>query len=140
MVSFVLMLALFYRFIRHMLRLEEFRALLVLVLLYLCLGTVFYRFTEGWRWLDAFYFTLITLATIGYGDFTPQTDRGKIFTILYILIGLGLVGALIGIISIGARENLEKHAHHLPRRRFHNRRRARRGTTQGATDEQRTRG
>lgn len=58
------------------------------------IGTVFYRFVEGWNWLDSLYFCVITLATVGYGDFSPQTDVGKIFTMIYIFLGIGLLVAV----------------------------------------------
>lgn len=54
-------------------------------------GTLFYHYYEGWRLLDSLYFCVITLATVGYGDFSPKTDFGKIFTMIYILIGIGLL-------------------------------------------------
>jgi voltage-gated potassium channel len=38
---------------------------------------------------------VITLTTIGYGDFTPQTDFGKIFNMFYIVMGLGLILSFI---------------------------------------------
>jgi voltage-gated potassium channel Kch len=53
-------------------------------------ATVFYRWQEGWRWLDAAYFSVVTIASVGYGDLTPKTDAGKLFTILYIFSGIGL--------------------------------------------------
>lgn len=62
-------------------------------------GAVFYRFQEGLSWLDAVYFTVITLTTVGYGDFSPQTPGGKIFTIFYILVGLGIIAGLIGVVA-----------------------------------------
>ena len=54
------------------------------------LATVFYHFIEKWPWVDAFYFSVITVATVGYGDFSPQTTLGKLFTVGYILVGIGL--------------------------------------------------
>lgn len=54
------------------------------------LATVFYHFIEKWSWVDAFYFSVITVATVGYGDFSPQTVLGKLFTVGYILVGIGL--------------------------------------------------
>ena len=69
----------------------EFRALLFMVAVALAAGTLFYRNVEGWRVLDAFYFSVITLATVGYGDLTPKTDLGKLFTVLYIVIGISLL-------------------------------------------------
>ncbi|MFC4735987.1 potassium channel family protein [Bacillus daqingensis] len=71
----------------------EFQVLLSLTVAMLISGTMFYSNVEGLSILDALYFSVITLATVGYGDFTPQTDFGKIFTILYILTGVGLIVA-----------------------------------------------
>ena len=70
---------------------EDYREILVTTLLVLCIGTVFYHYQEGWRWLDSLYFSVITLTTIGYGDLSPQTDLGKAFTLFYIVIGLGMI-------------------------------------------------
>lgn len=65
------------------------KILLAVLIAYMCFGATFYHLFEGWRWLDSFYFVAVTLATIGYGDFTPKTDAGKLFTIPYIFIGVG---------------------------------------------------
>lgn len=58
-------------------------------------GTIFFHFIEGWRWIDSLYFSVITLTTVGYGDFSPQTDLGKIVAIIYILVGIGLIMGFI---------------------------------------------
>ena len=58
-------------------------------------GTVFYRFVEGLHWIDSLYFSVITLTTVGYGDFSPSTNAGKIFTIFYVLVGIGIFVALV---------------------------------------------
>ncbi len=58
------------------------------VILILLIGMMFYHFAEGWRYLDAAYFSSTTLAAVGYGDFSPKTDLGKIFTIFYQFIGI----------------------------------------------------
>ena len=73
----------------------EFRGLFWTVLAFLFIGTIFYRNAEGWSWVDSFYFTVVTLTTVGYGDFSPQTDIGKLFTVLYIIMGLGLLSSFI---------------------------------------------
>ncbi len=59
------------------------------------MGTCVYHFAEGWSWIDSAYFSVITLSTVGYGDFYPQTDIGKLFTIFYIIIGIGIILSFI---------------------------------------------
>ncbi len=96
MIAFLLMLRSFWRAARHAWRDPAFQFLALVSGVVLALGTVFYHFVEGWRWLDSLYFCVITLATVGYGDFSPKTDPGKIFAIFYVFIGIGL---LIGVFS-----------------------------------------
>jgi hypothetical protein len=71
----------------------EFRGLLSLVGLVLVIGTIFYARFEEWSLLDSFYFSVTTLATVGYGDFSPTTAPTKIFTVAYLFVGLGLLAA-----------------------------------------------
>jgi voltage-gated potassium channel Kch len=79
----------------------QFRALLLLYGALLLIGTAFYVRTEGWSVLDALYFCVVTLATVGYGDFVPRTSLGKVFTIVYILIGAGVFVVLAAELAIG---------------------------------------
>jgi hypothetical protein len=75
------------------------RALVSLVAIQLAIGTVTYAFVEGWGVIDSLYFCVTTLATVGLGDLAPETDIGKIFTIVYILSGVGLLAALLTYIA-----------------------------------------
>lgn len=60
-------------------------------------GAVFYHIVEGLEWLDAFYLCTITLATVGYGDITPHSDAGKLFTIFYVLVGIGIIATFANL-------------------------------------------
>ncbi len=64
-------------------------ALLLMAMIYV-VGTLFYHRVEGWTYLDSVYFLTATVTTIGYGDFTPVTEGGKLFTILIAWIGISL--------------------------------------------------
>ncbi len=58
-------------------------------------GALWYKFVEGWGWSDAIYMTVITLATVGYGETQPLGDRGRIFTIVLILMGVIVIGYIV---------------------------------------------
>jgi voltage-gated potassium channel Kch len=58
-------------------------------------GTLFYWRLEDWTVIESLYFCIVTLTTVGYGDFTPTTAATQIFTIIYILTGFGVLVALL---------------------------------------------
>lgn len=68
---------------------EEFRFLFIFLVLLLIGSTIFYTKIENWRIIDALYFSIMTMSTVGYGDFTPTTDISKIFTIVYTILSIG---------------------------------------------------
>ncbi len=81
---------------------QEFRGLLSATVALIVLGAVFFKITEPHQfktWVDAFYFTVVTLTTVGYGDFTPTRVVTKLFVIGYIFIGLALMGSFLGIVG-----------------------------------------
>ena len=79
----------------------QFRSLVVLVFFTLLSGTIFYSLQEGWSIVDAFYFSVTTLTTVGLGDLAPTTTFSKLFTVTYIFAGLSLV---LGFIDAVAKE------------------------------------
>ncbi|QPC82145.1 two pore domain potassium channel family protein [Phototrophicus methaneseepsis] len=101
------------------------RGLIYSVGLLIALGTFIFHTLEGWDWVDSLYFTVITLTTVGYGDFAPQTQLGKLFTVLYIILGLGLLGSFITLIGTHSRANLEERRNHPRGRRQRRKRRSR---------------
>lgn len=88
----------FFRTLLEFIRDKEYRDLIITTLIVILIGMVVYHFLEGWSWLDALYFSFITLTTVGFGDYAPQTEAGKIFTIIYIIIGIGIILTFINTI------------------------------------------
>jgi voltage-gated potassium channel len=74
---------------------EAFSILLGVLAAIIGLGTMFFRFVEGWSWLDAYFFTVVTLSTVGYGNLVPATALGKIGTTVLIFVGLGVFALAI---------------------------------------------
>jgi voltage-gated potassium channel len=62
-------------------------------------GTIFYWRAEDWTVIQALYFSVVTLTTVGYGDLHPTSAGSEIFTILYILTGLGVFVALLASLA-----------------------------------------
>ena len=88
-------LIVFMRMFRNALQDPAFRGLTTSVALVLVVGTLAFRFLEDWSTLDSLYFCVITLTTIGFGDFSPETTAGKIFTMVYVFIGLAFMMAFV---------------------------------------------
>ena len=52
---------------------------------------------EGWSNGDSLYYGFITATTVGYGDMTPTTGRGKVYAIVLALIGLIFTGIMVAV-------------------------------------------
>nr|GMD06733.1 two-pore potassium channel 3-like [Ipomoea batatas] len=74
----------------------------VLLIIYLALGVAIYSFfrenftaSETHPVVDAIYFCIVTMCTIGYGDITPDSPATKLFSILFVLVGFGFIDILL---------------------------------------------
>jgi voltage-gated potassium channel len=73
---------------------EAFRELLLLAAVILATGTIFYSIHQNWSLVDALYFSTVSLMTVGYGDLTPEGDVARLFTVFYLIIGVGVFVSL----------------------------------------------
>jgi voltage-gated potassium channel len=95
-----------FRAIRSLRRDPRFVSLSSLALAAIGSGTIFYWLVEDLSPVDSLYFSVMTLATVGYGDYTPQTAAGKLFTVVYVLLGVGI---LLAFLSTLATEVMKSH-------------------------------
>jgi voltage-gated potassium channel len=68
---------------------RRFRRIAFLIVALYVVGVAGYMLLEGWSFLDASYMTVITLGTVGYGETHPLSTSGRIFTMVYIVVGIG---------------------------------------------------
>ena len=86
------------------------------ILFFLVFGTFFFAAVENWNYVDAFYFTGITLTTVGYGDLLPTHDLSKIAAVFFAFAGIGLVFYSISIIGQRYFEQEEERMYHVWRK------------------------
>ncbi len=87
--------------------------LLAMLILIIAGGTVFFHLVEGWSWLDSYFFTVVTLSTVGYGELVPATPIGKVGTTVFILVGLGIFAVAIQQFGAFAVRKREEHTEWL---------------------------
>ncbi|TWH56667.1 ion channel [Desulfitobacterium sp. LBE] len=108
MISFILTLKRLLSAVYRIMKEKAFKSLLVSLALILLSGTLFYKQVEGWSLLDSFYFAFVSLIPTSVSTgFVPQTDLSKWFTMIYLVVGVGVM--LMILIMIGfAVVNFEK--------------------------------
>jgi voltage-gated potassium channel len=74
---------------------SRLRIYTLLIAMVIIIGVPGFMITEGFSLLDAFYFCVVTIATVGYGDIHPATVAGKILALLVIMVG---VGSFVGLV------------------------------------------
>lgn len=67
----------------------------VLLWLIIFFGCLLMLAIEEWNFGDSFYWAIVTITTVGYGDIVPTTDKGKLFTIFYCLVGVAVVARVM---------------------------------------------
>jgi hypothetical protein len=79
--------------------LKNVKNALIIFIIVVMLGGFVYSYLEGWSFIDAVYFSTVTVTTLGYGDLAPVTIAGKLFTIVFSLSGIAI--GLYIITSLG---------------------------------------
>ncbi len=85
----------------------EIKNALLAILILNLIGIIAYHFLEQWTWLDSIYFSSATLTTVGYGDITPKTDAGRLFTVFYMWSGVSIGFYTLTLFSRHQGENLK---------------------------------
>ncbi len=93
-----------------------FTATLMITVL-LGVGTLGYIVIEGWSFLEALYATVITITTVGYGDYSPRTLTGQIFAIVFTLVAIGGAGYAISTVAAVVFESEQNRRRRMMRRR-----------------------
>jgi hypothetical protein len=110
MISMALVFVRLYRVIRIGFAEPEFRALFAAAMFVLLGGMIFYMYEEDWGAIDALYFCVTTLTTVGFGDPAPSTDLSKLFTVAYVIVGIGIITSFIAAVAERSRRIEEDRA------------------------------
>ncbi|MBI5133432.1 MAG: two pore domain potassium channel family protein [Thaumarchaeota archaeon] len=95
---------------------------LFLIMVYF-IGIFAYHNLEGWNYIDSIYFATATLTTVGFGDLHPTSDISKIFTVVYMWVGVGLGFFIITLLAGYYRDVISKKAENILKKGekiFHN--------------------
>lgn len=84
------------------------RPIILYAVVAITVGAALYHWLEGWAWLDSFYFVVITLTTIGYGDFSPTTPITKLITIFYGVNGIVIFMMIFDVVRSLRRWDLNR--------------------------------
>ncbi|KAF9142751.1 hypothetical protein BGX30_002287 [Mortierella sp. GBA39] len=75
---------------------------------YLAIGALIFIYLEKWTFLNALFFVIVTITTIGFGDRVPQSTGGRIFVVVYAAGGIVLLALAINAIRYVIMEDLHR--------------------------------
>lgn len=88
---------------------ELLRMCAVYTSIYVSIAVIAFSFIfENWTIIDSMYFAVATFTTVGYGDLQPTTQSGQLFTIIFALYGVVILGIFIGVVGHAIGEHQAK--------------------------------
>ena len=72
---------------------------LILLGMVLMIGTMGYMIIESWQLMDALYMTVITITTVGFKEVSSVSEPGRIFTVILIFTGMGIMAYTLGMVA-----------------------------------------
>ena len=81
----------------------------VFCLAIITMGTVGFMVIDGYTFIEAFFMTVITISSVGYGEIRPLSDEGRVFTIFLILTGIGSLAYAGHVVVESVLERVWKH-------------------------------
>lgn len=85
-------------FLKYLLH-TKLLALFTIMLVLICIGTGTFMVFEGWSFIDALYFTVATIMTVGYGNFAPTFVITKIVAIGFMILFIPMLLVSVGIVA-----------------------------------------
>jgi hypothetical protein len=128
MIALLVLVTIFVKTMVSLAKDPAFRSMIFVALTLLAFGTAFYWAVEDWSVTEALYFSVVSLTTVGYGDLVPTTEESRLFTSLYLILGVGL---LMGFITSAANASLAERQKHVEERQHDKEARAADQATQG---------
>lgn len=89
---------------------SNFYYVVVAIILYVGVGIAAYHDMMGWDRFECLYFIVITITTVGYGDYRVNTTGKRVFTAFYILVGVAIFGSLFSTITTFVQDHQERMA------------------------------
>ena len=68
--------------------------------LWVLIGSLIICLIENWTYWEGIYFTYVTLTTVGLGDYAPSTLGGGVFTVIYTIVGLGIIAIVLELLAV----------------------------------------
>ena len=104
--------------VRDEIRKNKFNFLLVISVIIIVIGAVIISTIEGISLEDALWWSFVTFTTVGYGDVLLKTQLGRIFAVILMIIGIGVIGVItttitLYIVNSGRHNSADNYNNHI---------------------------